>query len=42
MDKTWTSTADIKFIAKKREFWLSVAIALFAGVLIGWLVGLVL
>jgi hypothetical protein len=38
MDKTWASIAVLKFIAKKREFWLSVGIALFAGAL-GWLVG---
>jgi hypothetical protein len=24
-DKTWTSASDLRFIAKKKEFWLSLA-----------------
>lgn len=34
-DRTWTNWSDLKFIARKREFWLTATVALVVGVAIG-------
>ena len=34
-DKTWTNLSDVRFIAKKKEFWASLAVAALAGFVLG-------
>jgi hypothetical protein len=37
-DKSWVNWSDLKFIARKREFWLSAIACGVIGAVIGWLV----
>jgi F0F1-type ATP synthase assembly protein I len=37
-DKTWANWSDLKFIARKREFWLTAIAGTIVGAVIGWLV----
>ena len=36
-DKRWTNWSDLKFIAKKREFWLSAIVCGVIGAILGYL-----